>query len=54
MALPFLPGTHIIPAFRALKNVAATEPLKELVVYLDRTCMQSSVWTPCQWSIYSR
>ncbi|KAH3857387.1 hypothetical protein DPMN_099994 [Dreissena polymorpha] len=24
MALPFLIGTHIFPAFRALKNVAAT------------------------------
>ncbi|KAH3809077.1 hypothetical protein DPMN_137440 [Dreissena polymorpha] len=33
-------GIHIIPSFRALKIVAGTKPLKDLVAYLDRTWMQ--------------
>ncbi|KAK3108659.1 hypothetical protein FSP39_012750 [Pinctada imbricata] len=43
LSLPYLPADHIVPAFNSLKMSATTQPLKDLMTYLENTWLSSSV-----------
>ncbi|KAK3086339.1 hypothetical protein FSP39_017052 [Pinctada imbricata] len=52
LSLPYLPADHIVPAFNSLKMSATTQPLKDLMTYLENTWLSSSVWSVRQWSVF--
>ena len=54
MALPFLPHEHIPAMFNQLKEMGTTEPLQSLVEYIEVTWLQSTIWTPMDWSIFKK
>ncbi|KAK3102116.1 hypothetical protein FSP39_008907 [Pinctada imbricata] len=52
MALPFLPATHIQPAFDQLKTRTDTTPLNALVDYIDRQWITNPIFPPSSWSVH--
>ena len=52
MALPFLPHHEIGPMFQLLRRQAQTQPLKDLVSYIDHQWIESTVFPPKDWSVY--
>ena len=52
MALPFLPHETIAATFNNLKPEAITEPLQQLVSYIEENWIRSTVWPPKCWSIF--
>ncbi|XP_028408207.1 uncharacterized protein LOC114530782 [Dendronephthya gigantea] len=54
MALPFLPHEHISQMFEQLKALATTPVLQALVAYISDTWINSTVWSPENWSIFKK
>ena len=54
MALPFLPHSQIRPMFLRLQAEAETEPLQNLVTYIRRQWIESTVFLPRNWSVYQQ
>ena len=54
MALPFLPHRQISPMFLQLQAEAETEPLQNLVTYIRRQWIESTVFLPRNWSVYQQ
>ena len=52
MALPFLPHKTIEATFESLRPEATTQPLKEFVLYIGETLINSRVWPPKCWSVF--
>ena len=52
MALPFLPHRQISRMFLRLEVQAQTEPLQNLVAYIRRQWIKSTVFLPEKWSVY--
>ena len=52
MALPFLPHETIAATFDNLKPEAITEPLQQLVSYIEENWIRSTVWPPKCWSVF--
>ena len=52
MALPFLPHREIRPMFQLLRRQAQTQPLQDLVSYINRQWIKSTVFPPKNWSVY--
>jgi len=52
MMLPFLPATHIEPAFEELAPRANTEQLRSLVNYMDRQWMNHPIFNISSWSVF--
>ncbi|XP_076037058.1 uncharacterized protein LOC143022632 [Oratosquilla oratoria] len=53
MALPFLPADKIQLEFNELKSKANSSELEKFVDYIENTWIQSTVWPPSAWSIYT-
>ena len=54
MALPFLPHRQIRPMFLRLQAEAETEPIQNLVTYIRRQWIESTVFPPRNWSVYQQ
>ena len=54
MALPFLPHRQINHMFLRLQVEAQTEPLQNLVNYIKRQWIESTVFLPKNWSVYKQ
>ena len=54
MALPLLPATHTVPAFRQLQRLDATPAITDLLQYVDTTWLASSVWSSSTLSVYQQ
>ena len=54
MALPFLPHRQISPMFLHLQAEVQTEPLQNLVAYIRRQWIESTVFLPKNWSVYQQ
>ena len=54
MALPFIPHQKIPRVFQRLRVEATTEPLKELVEYIQANWVYSTTFLPENWSIYGQ
>ena len=54
MALPFLPHHQINHMFLCLQVVAQTEPLQNLVNYIKRQWIESTVFPPKNWSVFKQ
>ena len=54
MALPFLPHHQISRMFLRLEVQAQTEPLQNLVAYIRRQWIESTVFLPKNWSVYQQ
>ena len=54
MALPFLPHRQISRMFLRLEVQAQTEPLENLVAYIRRQWIESTVFLPKNWSVYKQ
>ena len=54
MALPFLPADQIPEQFARLQAQAATPALRDLVDYINRSWIDSTVWPPSTWSVYNK
>ena len=52
--LLFLPAEHIAPAFNELRKLTKHSQLMQLLLYVEATCLSSSVWHVAVWSIYDR
>ena len=52
MALPFLPHETIAATLDNLKPEAITEPLQQLVSYIEENWIRSTVWPPKCWSVF--
>ncbi|KAH3698704.1 hypothetical protein DPMN_086250 [Dreissena polymorpha] len=54
MSLPYMPCEHIVPAFEQLKLQAEEVggPILNVVMYMQRTWIRGSMWTPDNWSVY--
>ena len=52
MALPFLPRREIRPMFQLLRRQAQTQPLQDLVSYINKQWIESTVFPPKSWSVY--
>lgn len=52
MALPFLPRREIRPMFQLLRRQAQTQPLQDLVSYINKQWIESTVFPPKNWSVY--
>ena len=53
LAIPFLPVRDIPRAFEKLSDrVKASEPLRAVFKYVNDQWLESSVWSPEQWSVY--
>ena len=50
--LPLLPANQIQPAFNLLRETTTTDRLQQLMSYIDKTWMTSTVWTIDTWSMY--
>ena len=53
IALPFLPAQHIPAVFNNLAQDAGSEPLCRLVEYVRHTWLESTIWPPAAWSVFS-
>ena len=53
MALCYLPEQHIPAIFRRLATQATTDPIKQLFSYFEKNWLQSSIWPPSSWSVYT-
>ena len=53
MVLPYLPSEHITPIFDRLSNKAQTEPLCQLVHYIDDRWIRGTLWSVEKWSIFN-
>ena len=54
MALPFLPHCQISCMFLRLEVQAETGPLQNLVAYIRRQWIRSTVFLPEKWSVYQQ
>ena len=56
LALPFLPARDIPRAFRKLQEKSAdvSDALTELFTYVEDQWLESSLWSPEEWSVYRR
>ena len=54
MALPFIPPRQISRMFLRLEVQAQTEPLQNLVAYIRRQWIESTVFLPKNWSVYQQ
>lgn len=54
MALPFLPHRQISRMFLRLEVQAQTEPLQNLVAYIRRKWIESTVFLPKNWSVHQQ
>lgn len=54
MALPFIPHQKIPRVFQRLRVGATTEPLKELVEYIQANWVYSTTFPPENWSVYGQ
>ena len=54
MALPFIPYRQISRMFLPLEVQAQTEPLENLVAYIRRQWIESTVFLPKNWSVYKQ
>ena len=54
MALPFLPHEYIRHMFQQLKDLATTPVLQSLVNYINDTWINSTVWSPENWSVFKK
>jgi hypothetical protein len=54
LALPFLPPGDIPRAFQKLRDRAdgSSQPLRELFEYVSDQWLESSLWSPDEWSVY--
>ncbi|KAL5018704.1 hypothetical protein ScPMuIL_004426, partial [Solemya velum] len=52
LCLPYLPPTHIIPAYNNLKETPMMPQLDELMAYLSQTWINNPIWTVSQWSVF--
>lgn len=52
MALPFLPRREIRPMFQLFRRQAQTQPLQDLVSYINKQWIESTVFPPKSWSVY--
>lgn len=52
MALPFLPRREIRPMFQLLRRQAETQPLQDMVSYINNQLIESTVSPPKNWSVY--
>ena len=52
MALPFLPHHEIPPLFQRLRLQAQAQPLRDLVNYIERQWIESTLFPPKDWSVY--
>jgi hypothetical protein len=54
LALPFMPGQHISRAFNRLRQRADTssKPVADLFTYINDQWIESSLWSPEEWSVY--
>ena len=53
IALSFLPAQHIPAVFRNLAQDAGSEPLCRLVEFVRHTWLESTIWPPAAWSMFS-
>ena len=56
LALPFLPARDIPRAFRKLREkvTGTSAPLEDLFQYVEDQWLESSLWSPDEWSVYRR
>ena len=52
LCLPLLPAAHILPTYQSLRESATTQPLMDLLDYLDNTWLNNSIWSVQQWSVF--
>ena len=52
LSLPYLLPEHIITIFNALRQKAATEPLRKLTDYIYNTWINSTIWPVTSWSVF--
>ena len=52
MALPFLPHHEIPLMFQRLRLQAQAQPLRDLVNYIERQWIESTLFPPKDWSVY--
>ena len=53
MTLTFLPHESIKPVFERMKEEETTEPLQQLVSYVETTWGCNTTWQPSSWSVYA-
>ena len=51
-ALPLLPANQILPAYQQLKEKATTEKLINLMDYVERFWINSTVWPVESWCMF--
>ena len=54
LSLLFLPYEHIQPAFEELSGRVTDPVMAELCSYLRTTWLESSTWSPRDWSVFMR
>lgn len=54
MALPFLPHKEIRPMFVRLSVQAETQPLRNLTEYIQEQWIDSTIFSPKDWSVYKQ
>ena len=54
MALPFLPHYEIRPMFVRLSVQAQTQPLRNLTDYIQEQWIESTIFTPKDWSVFKQ
>ena len=54
MALPFLPHYEIRPMFVRLSVLAQTQPLRNLTDYIQEQWIESTIFTPKDWSVFKQ
>jgi len=54
MVLPYLPSEHITPNFDNLSNKAQTEPLRQLVQYINDQWIRGTLWSVEKWSVFNQ
>ncbi|XP_064636946.1 uncharacterized protein LOC135493499 [Lineus longissimus] len=52
MALPFLPADRIREIFDVMKTRATSQPLSQLVTYIENTWFDNPNWNETSWSVY--
>ena len=54
MALPFLPHQEIRPMFVRLSAQAETQPLRDLIAYIQEQWIYSTIFAPKDWSVFKQ
>ena len=54
LALPCLPAEQIPTTFAKMCEKDVSQPLRQLLDYIDTNWMKSSVWSPANWSVFLR